>query len=319
MSNYSTNPSWTNVHGEWFPACREIVTRQAFVTIDLGKLDKIVETVNAYADFGHWRDYVSAEAAQGSDLTRLAFEMLVTVSNIGGYIYLDANGQAQKWEKDGSGSKALFEKLQSIREKSLLPLIDIPPEDIAGKIGPLIADMPYAEHRLKAFRELAQPQSRANLEGLLASATTDDGYHFTYQHTTELARIFPDAFGGDTFTKKATLFFLTLSLAFNDLNIKTTTATIVPGEYRLPQIFEAHEVLSYHPDLERKITARQPLDVNSGKVVSIRAAAILIAGEISARTGKSNEQVDGALYMLTRNPDFMANAKPHMMVPTWLF
>lgn len=72
-----------------------------------------------------WRSYVSPLDASAPDISRLFFELALTISQFGGFIAYRADGTVESWKRDGSGIKAILATMDEIRAVKKLPGIDI--------------------------------------------------------------------------------------------------------------------------------------------------------------------------------------------------
>jgi hypothetical protein len=308
-------------HREFLENCQGILAKQSHVTINEQALEAFAKTLKASSFVPDWKEYISAEAnsADAYDFKRAFYEFAMIIAQQGGFIYTDETGAAQKWHKDGSGAKAMVAKMTEIREAKAIPFYDIAAEDVDQKISPLLTGMPFAENRLKIFKECASAENHQKVESLLDSAFDGKAYKLDMDFVTKLAAALPEGLGGDPFMKKAILTCLTASANAHHHGLKVDISDLtVATDYILPQVLNADHigVLSFSPALETALKNRQSLHEDSGEVCALRAAAVVACERLVELSGLSAQDVDSHLWLAGRK---IQNARPHMMCYTMRF
>ena len=312
----------SSTHQQFIENCEDILSKQSYVSINEAALEAFAKTLKASASVPpEWKDDLSTVAndADHYDLGRAFYELAMTTAQNGGYIYEDENGLAKKWQKDGSGSKAMIEKMNEIRAAKALPFYDITPEEVDSRIAPLLGDMPYTEKRLKIFKEFASAENHRKAIELLASAFDGTSYKIDMNFVKKLAAIFPTGLGNDPFLKKATLTALMIAGNAYHHNIKVDVSDLtVAADYILPQVLNAGNVgiLSFSPEMTKTLENRQPLPEDSDKVQALRAAAVVVCEKLAKLSGLTAQDIDANLWLAGRK---IQNARPHMMCYTTRF
>src|SRR5262245_16452946 len=118
--------------------CRDICGKSEHVSIDAEKLASVATTFKQAAKPPSWNNYISDDAKKDPlDMTRVFFEMALICAQQGGFIYPDADGKPQKWNVNGSGAQAMLNKMDELRQKSLIAGIDITsPASVRGAVEP---------------------------------------------------------------------------------------------------------------------------------------------------------------------------------------
>ncbi len=301
--------------------CEDILKKQSDVSINAAALKAFAKTLKKSSFVPDWKEYVSPAANNAAfyDFTRAFYELAMITAQNGGFIYEDAQGQAQKWGKDGSGAKAMVEKMAEIRDAKALPFYDLAPAAVEDKIAPLLAGVPFAEKRLKIFKEFADPANHKKAADLLASAFDGTSYKLDMDFVKDLAGIFPEGLGNDPFFKKATLTALMLAGNGQHHGVKTDVSDLtIAADYILPQVLNADHVgiLSFSADLTRDLEDKKLLDEDNGKVEALRAAAVVVCDRLAKLSGLSAQDIDAALWLAGRK---IKDARPHMMCKTMRF
>jgi len=308
-------------HRQFIENCEDILSKQSYVSINESALKAFAKTLKASDFIPDWKDYISPAAndAEHYDFARAFYELAMITAQNGGYIYADETGAAQKWGKDGSGAKAMVEKMAEIRAAKALPFYDITPAEVGGKLSPLLAGVPFAEKRLAIFKEFASVENHGKMAKLLDSAFDGTAYKFDMSFVKKLAAIFPEGLGNDPFFKKATLTALMAAGNAHHRGIKVDVADLaVAADYILPQVLNADHVgiLSFNADLQETLEKRQLLPEDSNKVEALRAAAVVVCEKLSKLSGLTAQDIDASLWLAGRK---LQNARPHMMCSTTWF
>lgn len=308
-------------HQEFIENCRDILAQQSHVVINDAALEAFARTIKVDSFVPDWKEYISAAANDDVhyNFKRAFYEFAIVTAQQGGFIYADKSGAAQKWNKDGSGAKAMVGKMAEIRAAQALPFYDIGPDNVDAKIAPLLAGVPFAEKRLKIFKEFATAEKYAQIEGLLDAAFDGATYKFDMGFAGKLAKFFPEGFGDDVFMKKAILTCLSVAANAHHHDIKVDTTDLVPAtDYILPQVLNADHVgiLAFSPALTKKLESREALDENAEEVAALRAATVLACERLIEMSGLSAQEVDGFLWLAGRK---LQGARPHMMCYTLRF
>ena len=315
--------SHTHLRRQFVENCVDIVKNQNDVMID----EKAIQTYAATLKKSHfvpdWKDYISSEANsfENYDLGRAFYELAMVVANQGGFIYEDEFGRMQKWNLNGSGAKAMVDKMAEIRAAGVLPFYQLKSEnDVDEKISPLLAGVPFAEKRLEIFKEFCVPSRHAEVMRVLHESKNPDGsYTLDMDMAGALTHIFPAGFGDDPFMKKAVLVLLMLAGNAHHHGISCDVSDLtVAADYILPQVLNADHIgiLKFSGSLTKKLELREAFNENASEVAALRAAAIVVSEKLSELSGLSAQDVDSNLWLAGRK---LQNARPHMMCKTMWF
>lgn len=312
----------------WHLTAAEIATHRQHVDLDEAHIPAILEWLSPSPPNQAWREYVSPVDPVEPDLSRLFFELAMTIAQFGGFIGFRSDGGTASWKRDGSGIKAILSTMHAIRSAKMLPGIDIH-EDYDRALSHFFIATPFGHQRLEMLKEVGPLSARRYLHRLLLLAQRRDGsYRFNVLHMRGLACRFPLSFGEDpVFYKKASLLLLTMEIALNQLGQKALAETLPPADYRIPQILEGLGVLKLSPALSHKISNGHVFRIDDPEVHAIRAMTVEAVGYIKAGYERQHgtkitcAELDGSLYLLSRNRPLMARAsmKPHMLVATAAF
>lgn len=311
----------SRTHQEFIENCQDILAKQSHVSINETALESLAQSLKASNFIPDWKEYISEEAnsADNYDFKRAFYELATITAQNGGYIYEDAAGAMQKWQKDGSGAKAMVEKMAEIRAAGALPFYDISEASVELKIAPLLKGVPFAEKRLKIFKEFAAEENHRKVEELLEGAFDGKAYKLDMNFVAKLAAIMPEGFGDDTFLKKAILTSLMAAANAHHHGVRVDISDLtIAADYILPQVLNADSVgvLSFSPALKDTLEKRQSLPEDSSEVTALRAAAVVVCEKLSKLSGLSAQDIDGHLWLAGRK---LQNARPHMMCPTMRF
>jgi len=314
-------PETSRTHQEFIENCQDILAKQTHVSINETALEALAQSLKASSFIPDWKEYISEEAnsADNYDFKRAFYELATITAQNGGYIYEDANGAMQKWQKDGSGAKAMVEKMAEIRAAGALPFYGISEASVEHKIGPLLKGVPYAEKRLKIFKEFAAEENYRKVEKLLDNAFDGKSYKFDMDFAAGLAAIMPEGFGDDKFLKKAVLTSLMAAANAHHHGVKVNVSDLtIAADYILPQVLNADSVgvLSFSPALREALEKKKSLPEDSAEVTALRAAAVVVCDKLAKLSGLSAHDIDGHLWLTGRK---LQNARPHMMCPTMSF
>lgn len=313
--------SKTQTHRAFIQNCEDILARQSDVVINDAALEDFAKTLKASSFVPDWQEYISAAANDAAqyDFKRMFYEMAMIVANQGGFIYEDDAGVSQKWQVNGSGAKAMVEKMAEIRAAGALPFYDLTPAEVDQKIRPLLKDVPFAQTRLDIFKSFADPKRHEAVMQLLDDAFDGQKYTFDMDFAEKLAKVMPEGFGNDPFFKKSILTALMASANGHHHGIQTDVSDMtVAADYILPQVLNADHigVLSFSPALTEKLNKREMFRENADEVTALRAAAVVACDRLASLSGLSAQDIDGALWMAGRK---LQNARPHMMCKTMQF
>lgn len=311
----------SQTHRTFIENCEDILSRQSDVVINDQALEGFAKTLKASSFVPDWKEYISAAANDdaGYDFKRAFYEMAMIVANQGGFIYEDDAGASQKWQVNGSGAKAMVEKMAEIRNAGALPFYDLKPEGIEAKIRPLLKDVPFADVRMDIFKAFADPKRHEAVMQLLNDAFDGQKYTFDMAFAEKLAQVMPEGFGNDPFFKKSILTALMASANGHHHGIQTDVSDMtVAADYILPQVLNADHigVLSFSPALTEKLQNRDMFRENADEVTALRAAAVVACDRLAKISGLSAQDIDGALWLAGRK---LQNARPHMMCKTMQF
>lgn len=314
--------SKSKTHRAFIQNCADILARQSDVVINDHALEAFAQTLNASSFVPDWKEYISAAANDDTQYSfkRAFYEMAMIVANQGGFIYEDVEGVSKKWQVNGSGAKAMVEKMAEIRTAGALPFYDLAtPAAVEEKMRPLLKDVPFAEARMDIFKSFADPARHDAVMQLLDDAFDGKRYTFDMDFAQKLARVMPESFGNDPFFKKSILTALMASANGHHHGIQTDVSDMtVAADYILPQVLNADHigVLSFSPALTQKLQNRQMFKENAAEVTALRAAAVVACDRLAKISGLSAQDIDGALWLAGRK---IQNARPHMMCKTMQF
>ncbi len=311
----------SKTHRAFIENCQDILAKQSDVVINDQALEAFAQTLKVSSFVPDWKEYISAAANDDAqyDFKRAFYEMAMIVANQGGFIYEDANGVSQKWQVNGSGAKAMVEKMAEIRAAGALPFYDLKPAEIEAHIRPLLAGVPFADERIAIFKSFADPVRHQAVMDLLDHAFDGQKYTFDMAFAEKLAQVMPEGFGNDPFFKKSILTALMASANGHHHGIKTDVSDMtIAADYILPQVLNADHigVLSFSPALTAKLQNREMFRENADEVTALRAAAVVACERLADISGLSAQDIDGALWLAGRK---LPNARPHMMCKTMQF
>jgi len=311
----------SKAHRAFIENCEDILARQSDVVINDKALEAFAQTLTASSFVPDWKEYISAAAQDDAhyDFKHAFYEMAMIVANQGGFIYEDATGAAQKWQVNGSGARAMVEKMAEIRNAGALPFYDLAPAEIEAKIRPLLAGVPFADERIDIFKAFADPARHQAVMDLLDAAFDGEKYTFDMGFAEKLAQVMPEGFGNDPFFKKSILAALMAAANGHHHGIKSDVSDMtIAADYILPQVLNADHigVLSFSPALTEKLQKREIFRENADEVTALRAAAVVACARLAEISGLSAQDIDGALWLAGRK---LPNARPHMMCKTMQF
>jgi hypothetical protein len=306
----------------------DIVASRRHVTIDVGRIPVLLPWLKPGLPNEAWRSYIGDVDPVSPDLGRIFFELALTISQFGGFVAYRSDGTLETWKRDGSGIKAILATMSAIRDAKKMPGIDIH-ADHDRDLAHFFIDTPFGSQRLAMLKEVGTLEAHRFFDRHLKTARCRDGsYCFNVLHMVGLACRFPKSFGEDpVFFKKASLLLMTMEIALNQLGAKAKALTLPPADYRIPQILEGLGVLRFSDDLSAKIRDGHVFRIADPEVRAIRAMTVEAVGHIKASyerhhsTTKTTAELDGLLYLLSRNRPLMTRAsmKPHMLVATAAF
>ena len=304
---------------EFIAACRAVVDASLHVRLRPKRLRRAHDLVSAATPIS-WAWYVRPEPETLSDA---AFDLVALAAPNGGYFYTTPDGGVAQWAHEGSGTKALHRWTQDLARDRLLPGVDLhDPETARRKIAPRLEGVPYASSRLEIAADLARAQRRARLDALLDAARTPNGtWRLTLEVADHLAAIYPAAFAEDPFRKKAILALIMLHGYLHNAGERVESDLPLPADYQLPRIFNFLGALEIAPELTATLrSGDRLLDVESPEVVSLRAAAVVLAARLAQDTEQPDGVVDGALFTTYRkDPAFLVDSLPAMRCDTLWF
>ena len=209
------------------------------------------------------------------------------------------------WEQ---GSFSASEKLSRLYSAGRLPGLHLRPEEVKDYLRSAYMGMPAPNDRLNRLEAAADIEK---FEKHLASAFKDGRWHFDTQFARDLAQLYPKVFGNDPFLKRSQLTTSMIAAVFYHRGEKVDLSVTAFADYRVPQLLRHMGILKYSTDLGKKVDNQEKLLSGKAEEVSIRAATIVAANMIAKELGTTDANVDAALFLLTRDPDFKEKAKPH--------
>lgn len=284
--------------------CDDICDAAEHVFINDAALDAFSQRLQAPGKGYGWDDYISEEARTDPlDMQRVFFEMAVIVANQSGFIYEGDDGRAHKWEIDGSGAKAMVEKMAELRDAKLVPYLDVKDAaEVDARIGPLFDDVPYKSKRMDIFREFADEAAWDAIGDIVENAKRDDGsYLFDFDTIEALAAAFPAGFGEDPFRKKAALLPMMVAVHARNRGAEVAVTGIPATDYRLPETLHAAGVLEFSDELLAVLESEKGLKEDDPMVAELRAATVRAVEVICDKSGMGVDEVDAALWLSTKN------------------
>lgn len=312
----------------WRMTAEQLTRYTSHVILDPARIPEMMPWIAPGPVNQAWVDYVGPVDPCAPELPRLVYELALTISQFGGFIAYHPDGSMQTWKHDGSGIRAILKTMAAIRTAGRMPGIDVH-DDYDRHLAHFFIDCPFGKERLSMIKELARPQTHTFFNNMLDTARRRDGsYGFNVLHMIGLACRFPLSFGEDpVFYKKASLLLMTVEIAFNQLGERAIAHTLPPADYRIPQILEGLGILRLSDHLAAKIEAGHIFRLDDEEVHALRSMTVEAVGQIRSAYERIHArpitcaELDGMLYLLSRNPDVMARRamKPHIKVATAAF
>ena len=300
--------------------CEFMIAESPHVSIHLDRLDTLEPKVRNAKPWVWPYDARARTEADG------LFCAATNAAMNGGYWYRSTEtGDVTQWQTRGSGSAALQDWLDAMREKRLLPGWDhvgIGPdaEPWRQAVAAMLEGLPYADHRRQVLEEFADPDRRAALDLLAAEVLAGAGLSVEFGHADRLADIYPAGFRSDPMRKKAILAFLLVANNMGSRGLPVTWNAGFPADYQLPRVCAWKGVLGFSSAVNAALRdPRTLMPIASEEVFHIRAATFVAVETLAERSGVPSWLVDGALFMGCRkDPAFLAEAPPAMRVDgTW--
>lgn len=309
-------PTQAETTAEFVSEMGNLIKNSKWVSINKDRLEEFANSFDKAPEMLNWDKYISEETAQKNppDISRAMFELALNLSNQSGFITGKPGEKADKWEVGGSGSKAMVALTRKMREEKATPGIDFQvPSQVDEKITPMLEGVPFKEHRIAIFKELAEPGAQDKFERIVNDAKTgENSYKLTFKHVKELAKAFPQSFDDDPFYKKASLLMIAMAGFGKPRGIDIEADVPVAADYRLPQTLESKEILSIKDEnLKNAITNGRAIHEDHPAVQHLRAASIVASDKIAKIAGFNSAQVDVVLWSKLDTP--------HIMVPTMRF
>lgn len=263
-------------------------------------------------------------APQADDLFDVFYAHAFNAALNGGYFDVDpTRGRIEQWSVDGSGSRALEIWIAGLKADSLLPgthIADIPAEAANSLYLSLLEGVPYKIKRRDVCVEFTSRERMTALRSLLSHASTNGVHRFELHHADALARLYPAAFGGDPFRKKAILVFTTFAGHLAARGLPVECALPIPADYQLPRIFQWLGALDAGHEITAALDGNRLLDPLSPEVMTLRAGAVVAAADLAALAGTDAFRVDTTLFTKYRVlPEFVREAPPPMRCNSFWF
>lgn len=141
-------------------------------------------------------------------------------------------------------------------------------------------NIPFKEPRQRAVEEL--DRRRDVVERIANQAQT-------LSTPADLAILFPQAYSGDVYLKRAVL-------AFQELYPTNLLNLPAGADYRLPQVLRHLNILRYTDDLAYRVDNHRQILVDTTEERSIRAATIIVCDALAALTGLTPRDIDQILW-----------------------
>lgn len=315
-----------------------ILTRSEDVRIDEDCLSAYAESLSKPDFVPNWREYASTNGKD--DIESAFYDLALNAAQNSGYYAVDSNGKFSKWELDGSGAKALVQKLDELETVGLRPTLHGAQVDI-NALKKSISSLPYADERMAIFSEFNAPKNKDELIDIFRKCVTvGEEYIFSFENLKKLSDLMICGFGKDPFKKK--LFLTPVLMAgfvysFNGHDVKTEG--LAPADYRIPQTLHNIGILRFSDRLVNFLDREEIMPENSEYVRSIRAASIISVEKIlQLRPDIKLHHIDGDLWYKGRKPEaldqiaeqfsqkssfsskyYMKRSKKPMIVPTMHF
>lgn len=319
----------------------ENLGRKDSVVIDYDAVDRFATQLPPPAARAQTRsEYLSSRAANGPlHEVRVVHEFAAIVGQMGGFFEVDKSDSTltHHWALDGSGSKAVLQKMHEVRKALGEPGDgETRPSVLNRKLKSLFRGATMPEWRAAAMKEFYVRGAMDKTHQILRDSAPGlkpgepvVGASLAFNTATlhALSEAFPVSLGGDPLFKKATL---TLLHARSHLDARraewmpgqnVSLETILASDYRIPQATTADEtgMVKIDQRLRDDLLNSKIMDINDPEVVKLRISSILVGNHIEKKTGFETNDVDSALITLGRRLSREDKAMPEMKVITPFF
>ena len=295
--------------------CRQEIVNSPYVTLQLENLSFFYDSIKGAEVPSH--SYLLHP--KSSSITHNMFDFTFNASLNGGYYYYD-NGNIKQWNINGSGSNALFNWIDKIRENHLMPLYDIKSCDIYQSLSPYLRNVPYAAKRLKICSEFSDNQKFNQLDDFVFKLINQDSIHVSFETINNLIQIYPEGFAEDPFKKKAILALIFFTDHLENLGKKVIWEAGLAVDYQIPRILTWANVIKLSDYALDLLKSDKLLSVSSDFVIHYRAATLLAVEELSKQTNVSSKKIDGVLFnKFRKDSNFLKNSPPNMKIDEMWF
>lgn len=266
---------------EFFESCCNLIIGSPYVTCNNKNLPRVECDVKLDKQ-PLWNQWLRSNRPSLKD----TFYDLLLASAIGGGYYFKRSPDCpvEKWEKDGSGPKALEAWIKELQSQKLLPGMDY--SDIPGNnygyyasIRETMTDIPYQDERVDVIRSFATGGPLYLSYRLLDKLEVNDvgvySGNFNMGDVQLIARNFPRSFGADPFRAKACFAILMLVSILRSQGHHITADIPVPADYELPRFLQRMGVISVSDRLYKAMQKERLLDPTTEAVLHLRAASVV--------------------------------------------
>ncbi len=199
------------------------------------------------------------------------------------------------WSLQGSGSAALQHWIETVVFP--LPYGQGLSRNQALQIAHSTHPQPY---HAKRFEAIMAYQERFNALRHFFQQRLQDQGRLEIRHALELAKILPEGFGEDPFSKKACLALYLWHGWLQHHHLKTVCSVPIPADYRMPQIFQWLGALRPTVAWQHVLQDQTPLEMNDHRVHAWRYAGLMVAKHAALKAGISEASLDAQLFMRYR-------------------
>ena len=279
----------TDLKRRFLENAQDVVKQTEQVSINQEALTKLAQGLKTSGiKLPSWDDYVDPESLNSNAPIASILRLAQITAQNAGYIYQDGAGNVSKWEKDGSGAKALVGEFKKYFRGT--------------SKADLFVGAPYRAERMEILDEMSGAGAIAKLAAIIGASQNQDGSHTFDMHAVEgLAKAFPKSYGDDPYRKKALLFFIMTAGHMNAAGGNVTLDIPAPADYRLPETLNAAGVIDIAPELVGRISAGEVFEEDDRLVTALRAATIEAVEKICEISGLNVAEVDFGLWNASRD------------------
>jgi len=305
-------------YDEFISSCREMIINSPHVDLSFSE-DKL-KNIAHYFENAQAVDWLWV--TRGGNEIDTFYDFMFSSALNGGYFH-SVNNEIKQWEKNGSGSVALFDWIKDeLWSKDMLPSIG---ENYSkGMISKSISEdrASYPQWRIDVCEEFSNPgKNIQNLNILFEAQNADWTYTFDLELVDKLVEAYPISFGGDPFRKKAISVMLMMTGWLLNRGKIVYFMLPLPTDYQMPRIFNYLGLITISEQFTNTLQNQTVLlEEDSPEVMHVRAAAIVAANQIGEHFQVSDNIVDNILFSaLRKDEEFKKNSLPPMKCNTTWF